>query len=86
MSQVGNKADSKEGKNMNNLQIEFSTSEYKMSHCKNPSGYGRWAFQEGKNCEIFAPYSMTLTEAKRWYKEFLKGQGVEGYFVIKVCP
>jgi hypothetical protein len=69
------------------LQIEFSTSSYEFSHGRKPRGFGRWAFTaEGCSTEIFAPYSMTLTDAKKWFKQHLIGQKVEGYFVVKVCP
>jgi hypothetical protein len=68
------------------LQLEFSTTSYEFNHGRKPKGFGSWAFQEGHSTEIFAPYSMTLTNAKKWLKQHLIGQNVEGYFVVKVCP
>jgi hypothetical protein len=68
------------------LNIEFSATQYRFNHGKNPSGYGLWAFAEQGGPEIFAPYSMTLTEAKKWFKQHLKSMSVEGSFLITVCP
>jgi hypothetical protein len=72
------------------LQIEFTTTEYQYTHGKKPAGYGLWAFAEvissGSGKEIFAPHSMTLTQAKKWLKQYLLSCEVKGSFLVKVCP
>jgi len=69
------------------LQLEFSTTAYEFNHGRKPKGFGRWAFTaDGYASEILAPYSMTLGDAKKWLKQHLRDQKVEGYFVVKVCP
>jgi hypothetical protein len=68
------------------LQLEFSTTAYEFNHGRKPKGFGSWAFQEGRGSEIFTPYSMTLGDAKKWLRQSLVAQGVEGYFVVTVCP
>ena len=68
------------------LELEFSTTSYEFSHGRKPKGFGMWAFQEGRGPEIFTPTSMTLTDAKKWLRQSLVAQGVQGYFVVTVCP
>ena len=75
---------------MNTLNLIYCTRDYIRSHGKAPKGYGRWAFAErfcnGEGDPIFAPRSMTLTEAKKWFRAHLQEQGVTGEFDIVVCP
>ena len=75
---------------MTTLTLYFDTRDFQRSHGKAPRGHGRWAFAErlpnGTGPEYFAPHSMTLTEAKRWFKDHLLSLGVSGEFDIIVCP
>ena len=49
----------------------FDTSEFCLSHGREPRGRGSWAFAFGRQARveevIFSP-SMTYTEAKRWFR------------------
>ena len=75
---------------MTALKLTFCTRAYIRSHVKAPKGTGRWAFAEqlctGEGDPIFAPYPMTLTEAKKWFRQHLANQGITGDFVITICP
>ena len=58
------------------MAIQFDASPYIRAHGKAPKGNGRWAFSDSPNPEEgdaidFTPHSMTLTEAKRWMKNYL---------------
>lgn len=74
------------------LKIEFDTTGYEASHGHKPTGRGGWAFSEKRNPDvmtsdvIWAPNGLTLTEAKRWLKQKLQSEGVEGFFVVHVLP
>lgn len=53
-------------------KVQFHTREYRLSHMKEPRGYGSWAFRiEGQ--VHFAPTG-TLTSAKQWVREFVSAQ------------
>ena len=75
---------------MTALKLIYCNRAYIRSHGKAPKGYSRWAFAErtcnGEGEPIFAPYSMTLTEAKKWFLAHLIEQGITGEFDIVVCP
>ena len=72
------------------LNLIFCNRSYIRSHGAAPKGFGRWAFAEitcsGEGEPVFAPRSMTLTEAKKWFRAYLLEQGVSGEFDIAVCP
>lgn len=55
--------------------MRFDTSEYEISHARQPRGRGSWAFFDEKGDLHFTP-SMTFTEAKRWARANLKGNAV----------
>jgi hypothetical protein len=77
------------------MKLEIDNHSYVMSHGKNPSGYGSWAFiitdeSCGKETEtIFAPAS-TLTDAKKWLRNWAKENKAEdlatGYMTASVAP
>jgi hypothetical protein len=47
----------------------FSTDEFEFSHGKKPKGRGTWCFgASASDTEVFAPYNLTLGEAKKWFK------------------
>lgn len=75
---------------MTALKLTYCTAAYIRSHGAAPKGYGRWAFAErtcnGEGEPIFAPHSMTLTDAKKWLRANLLEQGITGEFEIVVCP
>lgn len=54
-------------------KIIFETDAYVRSHDKQPRGRGSWAFGYAdasgtEELTVFSPGSMTLTEAKRWFR------------------
>jgi len=57
--------------------VFFSNRDYVVSHGKNPSGRGSWAFivtdaSCGTEVEtVFAPGCLTLTEAKKWMRNYI---------------
>lgn len=70
------------------MTIEFSTREFRLSHSKEPRGYGSWAFQfEGREI-IWAPTS-TYADAKKWARAEVRKvapANYAGHVVINVCP
>ncbi len=57
------------------MAINFNNSAYIRSHGRNPKGRGSWAFADNPNPDtntiVFSPGNMTLTEAKRWFRQYL---------------
>jgi len=57
--------------------IYFSKRDYVEAHGKNPSGRGSWAFiVADASCQVgvetvFAPGCLTLTEAKKWMRNYI---------------
>ena len=55
------------------VRLDFDTSPYFRSHLREPRGRGSWAFGFTPNPPIeqvvFAPGSMTLSEAKAWMRQ-----------------
>ena len=57
--------------------VFFSNRDYIASHGKNPSGRGSWAFiVTDASCQVevetvFAPGCLTLTEAKKWMRNYI---------------
>ncbi len=56
------------------MLVRIFTTLYKASHFAEPKGRGLWAFVVYANAKeqetIFAPSGMTLTEAKKWAREY----------------
>ena len=72
------------------LKLTYITSRFERSHGHAPKGRGVWGFA-GYACgpegePIFAPRAMTLTEAKKWLKVWLRDQEVEGEFEVYILP
>ena len=59
------------------MTFDFNTSDFVLSHGKEPRGYGSWAFRvEGR--EMWAPTS-TYAAAKRWVRDETKKIAPAGY-------
>lgn len=69
------------------IPVQFTTSEYRFSHGREPRGYGAWAFEINGGAPVFAPAS-TLAAAKTWAKEQARATAPAGTgaLLIKVCP
>lgn len=68
------------------MGIEFTTSEYRFEHGKDPKGYGFWGF-EFEGHEFW--HSGTLTEAKKECRKEVKRlapEGYEGYVFVNILP
>lgn len=60
------------------MKIEFYNNQYVLSHGKNPSGRGVWAFEilGCKKLGVFFSPSMTLGDAKKWMREQIKAMDI----------
>lgn len=69
------------------MTFEFDTREFRLSHSREPRGYGSWAFQfEGRDI-VWAP-SSTYADARKWVRAEIRKLAPRNYagnVVIKVC-
>lgn len=78
------------------MKLAISHTAFILSHGKQPSGKGSWAFEIHDNCNcktvkvVFCPGLHTLTAAKRWLKTWVaENMAVElatGYLSASVAP
>ncbi len=61
------------------MAVQFISSEFEKAHGRAPKGRGSWAFSDERTPSPdkvhFSP-SMTLVEAKKWFRAKLKDMGV----------
>jgi hypothetical protein len=78
------------------MKLAISHTAFILSHGKQPSGKGSWAFEihDNSNCKtvrvVFCPGLHTLTAAKKWLKtwvaENMAAELATGYLSASVAP
>lgn len=76
-------------------RVEFSTRKFELSHMTKPRGRGSWAFELAERPDdiVWAPGSLTITEAKTWMREYVLDMQAEGaipdhvdHVIVNVLP
>jgi hypothetical protein len=71
------------------LRLDFDDTAYVASHGR-ARGRGSWAFASEMWPRLsdvtFTPGGMTLTEARRWFRNHLVAQGVTGHHTAYLQP